>query len=294
LSVKQPTSEFSGDDEDLTPRIRAHYNVLTPLYLLLWGEHLHHGYWENDADKTPPKQAQERVLEELWEMAGRPTNVRLLDIGCGFAGPMLWLARHLKIRRALGITISPLQQVGGQARVARAGLADRVRIALADAGKTWPVDEGDFDLVWCFEMTEHLKDRAFWAREAYRALEPGGMLCLAVWVASERDDPESARLRATIARDMLCYPFSTEAEFRGWLLDAGFEAESLQVRRLASHIARSWDYGIEIGKRGWIGRLAQILGPDTLSFVGSFANLREAFGHGAMEYCFFVAKKPLG
>jgi len=31
---------------DLRRRIQAHYDRFTPLYVALWGERIHHGYWE--------------------------------------------------------------------------------------------------------------------------------------------------------------------------------------------------------------------------------------------------------
>lgn len=275
----------------LTSKVRDHYNLLAPFYYFLWGEHVHHGYWENDSDTTTPREAQERILSELWAMADCPRDFRLLDIGCGYAGPMLWLHRRAGFRRALGITISPVQQVVAQARIAKAGLGQKARIALADAQKPWPVDDGECSLLWCFEMTEHLQDRAFWAREAYRALEPGGTLCLAAWLAGERTDPESQRLCETVARDTVGYPFSTASQFEGWLRDAGFAEGSIETRLITPYIVRTWEIAVEIGERPWIKRLRPHMGEDAEAYVRSFADLRDAFATRAMEYGLFVARK---
>ncbi|MBC8101072.1 MAG: methyltransferase domain-containing protein [Cytophagales bacterium] len=278
--------------QSLAPKIRDHYNLLAPFYYLLWGEHVHHGYWENEADTAPPRIAQERILGELWRMAGCPSRVRLLDIGCGYAGPMLWLHRQTHVRRALGITISSVQQAVAQARIARAGLGQRARIVLADAQRPWPTDDGDSSLVWCFEMTEHLEDRAFWAQEAFRALEPGGTLCLAAWLAGERTDPASMQLRESVARDSVGYPFSTARQFEGWLQDAGFPREGMETRLITPHVVRTWEIAVEIGERAWIKRLRPYMGEDIEAYVRSFADLRDAFASGAMEYGLFVARKP--
>jgi tocopherol O-methyltransferase len=49
--------------------IRKHYDRLSFLYRLFWGEHLHHGYW--DADQSAA-QAQVRLMERLAEQAHVP------------------------------------------------------------------------------------------------------------------------------------------------------------------------------------------------------------------------------
>ena len=48
--------------------IRGHYNLSTPFYRLLWGPHIHHGYWE--ADETP-RTAQLQLTERLATLAER-------------------------------------------------------------------------------------------------------------------------------------------------------------------------------------------------------------------------------
>ena len=56
---------------------------------------------------------------------------RVLDIGCGWGGLALYLARVADVR-VLGVTLSVEQQALAQQRVAAAGLADRVEIRLQD------------------------------------------------------------------------------------------------------------------------------------------------------------------
>jgi hypothetical protein len=64
-----------------TDHIRKHYDRLSFLYRLFWGEHLHHGYW--DADQSAA-QAQVRLMERLGRTGSRagywlrPRRLRLL------------------------------------------------------------------------------------------------------------------------------------------------------------------------------------------------------------------------
>ena len=63
-------------------RIIRHYDVLSPYYRSLWGEHLHHGYWIR-GDESKEK-AQLQLIEHLARLAKVKPGSDILDIGCGF------------------------------------------------------------------------------------------------------------------------------------------------------------------------------------------------------------------
>ena len=73
--------------------IRKHYDRLSFLYRLFWGEHPHHGYW--DADQSPA-QAQVRLMERLAEQARVPRGVSLHFSGSGLAEAVA-IGRQLSI-----------------------------------------------------------------------------------------------------------------------------------------------------------------------------------------------------
>src|SRR4051794_31386013 len=76
----------------LTQNVQAHYDQISRLYQLLWGDHIHHGYWEAD---EPVAEAQLKLIGKLVEMAGIKHGSHVLDIGCGVGGSSVWLANNL-------------------------------------------------------------------------------------------------------------------------------------------------------------------------------------------------------
>src|SRR5258706_15403413 len=71
-------------------QVREHYDLLSSFYRTLWGEHIHHGYWE--ASESPAR-AQEKLVERLASRAGIARGSRVLDVGCGIGGAAVLLPR---------------------------------------------------------------------------------------------------------------------------------------------------------------------------------------------------------
>lgn len=99
----------------------------------------------------------------------------VLDIGCGWGGLALTLARDYGAR-VLGINLSQEQLGAARARAEAAGLADRVRFELRD----YRTIEERFDRIVSVGMFEHVgvnHYRAFFAT-IHRALKPDGAMLL--------------------------------------------------------------------------------------------------------------------
>ena len=96
---------------------------------------------------------------------------RLLDIGCGFGGLLAHAARHYGVE-GVGITTSERHCARGNANLAAAGLAGRVRLELRDHRTV----EGPFDKVVSVGMMEHLPRREYprYFDRIARALTPDG------------------------------------------------------------------------------------------------------------------------
>ncbi|HTY81262.1 MAG TPA: class I SAM-dependent methyltransferase, partial [Dehalococcoidales bacterium] len=85
----------------ITEKVRHFYDVATPLYMEVYGNHIHDGYYITG--KESPKEAQENLTHYIAEKARIAPGSRILDVGCGIGGSSIWLAEHFKAS-TLGIT----------------------------------------------------------------------------------------------------------------------------------------------------------------------------------------------
>jgi 2-polyprenyl-3-methyl-5-hydroxy-6-metoxy-1,4-benzoquinol methylase len=132
-------------------------------------------FWA-DAPADPEPYAWERRLALLLAEA-RPGD-RVLDLGCG-AGRFL---------RALGEAgAEPVGVEIAEAALERARAnAPSVDLRLLEDG-TIPAAHGEFDLVWCSEVLEHIPDVGEALFEIRRVLKPGGRLLATVPRIRARD-----------------------------------------------------------------------------------------------------------
>ncbi|HET9067485.1 MAG TPA: cyclopropane-fatty-acyl-phospholipid synthase family protein [Amaricoccus sp.] len=102
-------------------------------------------------------------------------GARILDIGCGWGGMALYLAR-VTGADVTGITLSEGQHRVATERAAAAGLSDRVRFRLQDYREV----QGQYDNIVSIGMFEHvgLPQFATYFRTAHRLLAPDGVMLL--------------------------------------------------------------------------------------------------------------------
>lgn len=263
--------------------IQRHYDRLSRLYRRWWGDHLHHGFFENG--ESPPA-AQIKLMQRLAARAGLQPGSRVLDVGCGVGGSALWLARHFDCS-VLGITISPVQ---ADLATASAGeLGNRVRFEVRDAAQL-DFPPASFDVVWVIECSEHLADKERFIADCARIVKPGGKLALCAWL-SRGTQPAQRRLVAEIAQAMLCPSLASMSDYVRWMRDHGFN--DVNAEDITRHVAPTWSFCSEILREREVEWLLRLGSDDWRRFAGAFPKMARAYAEGAMAYGMFSATRGL-
>jgi cyclopropane-fatty-acyl-phospholipid synthase len=118
--------------------------------------------------------AQERKLEYICRKLRLRPGERLLDIGCGWGGLVLYAAQHYGVD-AYGITLSEPQAELAQQRIQQAGLAERCRVEVRDYRDV--NQPGSFDKIVSVGMFEHVGEALLpvYFKQAWSVLRPGGV-----------------------------------------------------------------------------------------------------------------------
>lgn len=266
-----------------TREIQWHYDKLSNLYGLFWGNHIHHGYWEN---QESTKRAQLHLIEQLVAFAEIKSGSRILDVGCGLGGSALWLAENLGCS-VLGLTISPVQAGIARRAVRRANLRERVQIEERDASRLQfdPV----FDAIWVIECSEHLSDKASFLRSARSTLKPGGVLAMCAWLAGEDlDSADRQGLVHQVCEGMLCPSLGDRRDYETWMRQAGFS--NIRFQDITRRVEKTWDLCVQIAQRPQVRAILRSAESQTRRFVAAFELIRRAYLEDAMQYGMFFAR----
>jgi cyclopropane-fatty-acyl-phospholipid synthase len=162
--------------------IRAHYDLGNAFYESWLDQTMTYSsavFAPGDNDLAA---AQERKYRLLADRAGVRPGENVLEIGCGWGGFAEFAARELGCK-VTGLTISKEQFDFATERMRKAGLADRVTIALRD----YRDEQGIFDRIVSIEMFEAVGE-GFWPgffRQMRERLRPGGTAGLQVITIAE-------------------------------------------------------------------------------------------------------------
>ena len=228
----------------LAQQIAQFYDASSGLWEKIWGEHMHHGYYEKGGTaRKNRRQAQIDLIEALLDWAGVSRASQILDVGCGIGGSTLYLAQKYGAQ-AQGITLSPVQAARAIARSQEQGLASSVGFQVADALAT-PFADGQFDLVWSLESGEHMPDKRRFIEECYRVLAPGGTFVMATWCHRPTDSlagsltPDELRHLQDIYRVYYLPYVISLPEYEAIALDCGFD--DIRTDDWSAAVAPFWE-----------------------------------------------------
>ena len=158
-------------DEDRT-RTNVHYEQPPQFFTLITG-----GRWNVyscnlwDDGVVDDTASQEAKLDLIAGLAGLRDGMRLLDVGCGWAGPLTYLCTRYGLH-GVGLTLSPTQKQYAERRIAAEGADAEVVLA------HWQEYAGPtpFDAVYTDEVIVHFNDLGGFFRRCHDLLAPGGVM----------------------------------------------------------------------------------------------------------------------
>jgi cyclopropane-fatty-acyl-phospholipid synthase len=166
--------------------VRYHYDVSNEFYRLWLDRHMVYScaYFLTGAEDLDT--AQEQKLDHICRKLRLAPGERLLDIGCGWGGLLIWAAGHYGIS-GVGVTLSRPQAELARERAVEAGLADRLEFRVADYRDI--AGEDEFDKIVSVGMYEHvgLANQPRYFAAIARLLKPGGLMRNHGITAGDRD-----------------------------------------------------------------------------------------------------------
>lgn len=171
--------------------VTYHYDVSNDFYALWLDRSMTYScaYFLDPYDDLDTAQA--RKLDYICRKLRLRPGQRLLDLGCGWGGLVMFAARHYGVD-ATGITLSVPQAEWANRRIAESGLADHARVEVRDYRELESAAGERHDALVSVGMFEHVgaeKLPTYFA-QAWRLLKPGGAF-LNHGIACRADAPDS-------------------------------------------------------------------------------------------------------
>jgi tocopherol O-methyltransferase len=264
-------------------KVIEHYDVVSPYYRSLWGEHLHHGYWiRGDESK---EMAQLQLIEHLARLAKVKPGSDILDIGCGFGASSLYLAKKYNAT-VTGITISSVQVEMATKAAASEQLDAKFLLMDAEAMHF----QKQFDLLWSVESISHYQRREAFFASAGKLLKPGGLFAITDWFKKENlTRAETRKFIDPIEKGMLV-ELQIMDDYEHFLASNGLQILHRDI--LNKNCAKTWDLCLDIIRDKSFWALAAKYGAAFISYLKAFQAMRAGFASGNFVYGLYVACAP--
>jgi ubiquinone/menaquinone biosynthesis C-methylase UbiE len=150
----------------------------------------------------------------------------VLDVGCGLGAIDEILVKDYGAGSVVGIDVDPTLLAGLAARIARAGLSDRIRGVKVQPGPL-AFPDSSFDVVFSKDSLVQIPDKPAIFAEVLRVLKPKGRFIASDWLRGGSGD-YSAAMMEFFRLEGIAYNMATLAESAEALRRAGFK--ELEIR----------------------------------------------------------------
>jgi cyclopropane-fatty-acyl-phospholipid synthase len=266
---RQPSAEENSVG-GARANIHRHYDLPPELFRTFLDESMTYSSAMFDAPAETLATGQHRKVERILDQAGVGEGTDLLEIGTGWGSLAIRAAQ--RGARVTTLTISEEQRRIAAARVAKAGLGDRVRVLARDYREA----DGSYDAITSVEMIEAVGEK-YWPsyfRTLDRLLRPGGKVGLQA-ITMPHD-----RLLATRAS----YTWIHKYVFPGGLIPSVQALEENLTRHTSLRVAEVAEFGQDYAEtlRRWRGNfLARWAEVSALGFDETFRRMWEFY----LGYC---------
>jgi tocopherol O-methyltransferase len=179
-------------DAELKSGIAKFYDESSQIWLDVWGEHMHHGYYPTPSYKEHQAAQIDMIDRTLtWAYQNNDASAAftrpktMVDVGCGVGGSSRHIARKWGLSTAKGVSLSPFQIQKATEFTKQQGLDGTCSYAVEDAMRMASAADGAYDLVWSMESGEHMPDKAAFVNELFRVTAPGGRVIIVTWCHRE-------------------------------------------------------------------------------------------------------------
>lgn len=283
------TTSFSKNlnEKGVREKIRRFYDLGSPLYLEVYGRHIHDGYYLTG--KETRQEAQENLTKLLVEKACIKNGAKILDVGCGMGGSSIWMAEHLR-SQTTGISISPAQVEIARRLARENGVNSSFLLMNAEEMRF----DDSFDVIWLVAAATHFCNQYKFLQLATKYLNKGGKFICFDWMLNEHiSGGVNDRYVKPVAEKMLLSSLYSLNTYLNWFMEEGYRL--IYAEDITVHTIKTWDDVLSVLKETSVLKLAFRINKEELgvifNFLKSIRAMKTAVKKGRLIAGIVIAEK---